>query len=156
MNITKDISIEGLSMDAKNTTLLIGFKSPVVDGKAIIIGIDNPKDVMLGREKPCFSEPISLDLKGLGIRGMTYDSHKDGYWIIAGGANERNFNFQLWFWDRKNSNISFVKNHPYIGYGEGITITNKSSEEPALLIVEDNGIKPNKPADYIMINRNSL
>ncbi len=153
---TKDISIEGLSMDHKNETLLVGLKSPVIEGKAIIIGIENAKEVTLGKEKPRFSKPIKLNLNGLGIRGMSYDSTKDGYWIIAGGSNERNFNFQLWFWDRKKSTATFVKNHPYIGYGEGITLINKGSEKSAVLIVEDNGIKPNKAADYIIIDRDSL
>ncbi len=143
-------------MDANGSSLLIGFKSPVINGKAIIIEIENPKEVMLAKEKPCFAKPITIDLDGLGIRDITYDANRDGYWIIAGGSNERNFNFQLWFWDRKKSTAAFVKNHPYIGYGEGITLINKSSDKPALLIVEDNGIKPNKAANYITIDRDSL
>jgi len=152
----EDISIEGLSVDANNSNLLIGFRSPVIDGKAIIIGIQNPQEVMLEKEKPKFSKPVSLNLNGLGIRDITYDSQKNGYWIIAGGSNDRNFNFQLWFWDNKNKKVSFVKNHPYIGYGEGITIIHKDTKDSALLIVEDNGLKPNKSADYIIIDRDSL
>ncbi|MEA2091742.1 MAG: DUF3616 domain-containing protein, partial [Campylobacterota bacterium] len=144
------------STDAENSTLLIGFKSPVVEGNAVVIGIENPKEVMKGLEKPRFSKPIRLNMNGLGIRGITYDSKKEGYWIIAGGSNDRNFNFQLWFWDRKKSTLSFVKNHPHIGYGEGITIINQNSEKSALLIVEDNGIKPNKSAEYIIIDGDSL
>ena len=48
-------------MDSKNETLLIGFKSPVVEGNAIVIGVENPKNVMLGKEKPCFSKQFSQD-----------------------------------------------------------------------------------------------
>ena len=152
----EDISIEGLCMDANNSSLLIGFRSPVIDGKAVVIAIKNPREVMLGKEKPKFSKPNSLSLNGLGIRDMTYDAQRDGYWIIAGGSNDRNFNFQLWFWDNKTKKVSFVKNHPYIGYGEGITIIHKDTKKSALLIVEDNGLKPNKSADYIIIDRDSL
>jgi hypothetical protein len=152
----KDISIEGLCMDANNSSLLIGFKAPVIEGNAIVIEIKNPQEVMFAKEKPKFSKPITLNLNGLGIRDITYDAQRDGYWIIAGGSNERNFNFQLWFWDGKNQKVSFVKNHPYIGYGEGITVIRKNTEDSALLIVEDNGLKPNKSADYIIIDRDSL
>jgi len=152
----EDISIEGLCMDANNSSLLIGFRSPVIDGKAVVIAIKNPREVMLGKEKPKFSKPNSLSLNGLGIRDMTYDAQRDGYWIIAGGSNDRNFNFQLWFWDNKTKKVSFVKNHPYIGYGEGITIIHKDTKKSALLIVEDDGLKPNKSADYIIIDRDSL
>jgi hypothetical protein len=152
----EDISIEGLCFDEKDNSLLIGFRAPVVDGYAIVIGIKNPKEVMSGLQKPNFSKPFRLNLNGLGIRDMTYDVKKGGYWIIAGGSSDRNFNFQLWFWDKNKQKVSFVKNHPYIGYGEGITVVHQSSKKSALLIVEDDGIKPNKSADYIIIDRDSL
>ncbi len=152
----EDISIEGLCVDFNTSGLLIGFRAPIINGDAVVIEIKNPQKVMLEKEKPVFSKPIKLNLNGLGIRDMTYDSKKDGYWIIAGGSNDRNFNFQLWFWDKKNKKVSFVKNHPYIGYGEGISVIHQSSKKSALLIVEDNGLKPNKSADYIIIDRDSL
>jgi len=58
--------------------------------------------------------------------------------------------------DKNEQKVSFVKNHPYIGYGEGITVIHQSSKKSALLIVEDDGLKPNKSADYIIIDRDSL
>jgi hypothetical protein len=148
------LSIEGLCYE--DESLIIGFRSPVPEGKAMLIAIENPREVFLKDEKPRFSKPQFLNLNGLGIRDIVYDTQKNGFWIIAGGSDERNSNFQLWYWDKKNSKLSIVKNHPEIGYGEGITIINKNSMKPALLIVEDNGKKPNKSAGYIIIDRNSL
>jgi hypothetical protein len=153
---SSDINIEGLSFETVNNTLLIGFRSPVVNGKAILVAIENPKEIFIKNEKPKFSKPINLNLNGMGIRDITYDSTKDGYWIIAGSSNNRDAKFQLWYLDRKSLKVSLVKNHPYIGYGEGITIINKDSNVPSLLIVQDNGLKPNKSANYILIDRNSL
>ncbi len=149
------INIEGLSFNNKNKSLLVGFRSPIINSKAIIIEIQNPKRIF-SAEKPIFSKPIELDLGGLGIRDMTYDSQKKGYWILAGSVSERTNGFQLWFWDKENSKVSQIKNTPDLGYAEGITIINKNSKKPSLLIVEDNGIKPNKTADYILINKNGL
>ncbi len=151
-----DINIEGLSYESVTNTLLIGFRSPVVDGKAIIVGIQNPKEIFLKEEKPRFSKPVTVNLNGLGIRDITYDSKKDGFWIIAGSSNNRDAAFELWYMDRKSLKVSLVENHPDIGYGEGITIINKDSNVPSLLIVQDNGLKPNKSADYILIDRDSL
>jgi len=150
------LDIEGLSFDPKDKSILIGLRSPTHNSKAVIIGIENPQEVFAQQEKPRFTKLIELDLDGLGIRDITYDVQKKGYWIIAGDSAQRNTSFKLWFWDKVHNKVSIVKNHPDIGYGEGITIINQNSNNPALFIVEDNGQKPNKSADFIIINRNTL
>jgi len=150
------INIEGLVFDKKTGSLLIGFRSPLIEGKAIIIALKNPQDLFLKHAQPQFDNPIYLNLEGLGIRDLTYDDSKGGYWLIAGSTNERLGQFQLWFWDKKNDKLKHIKNHPAIGYGEGITVINKKSKKAALLIVEDNGKRPNKSAQYVVIDRDSI
>jgi len=151
-----DINIEGLSYDPISKQLLIGFRSPLIDGKAIIMSIQNPKEMFADGTKPKFGQPITIDLYGLGIRDMTYDVAKDGFWIIAGSVNNRDSKFELWFMNRKDYALSLVKDYPNLNYAEGITLIMKESNIPSLLIVKDNGLKPNKSADYILIDRDSL
>ena len=153
---TNSINIEGLCFDEVQKEIIIGFRAPVVNSTALLLAIKNPKKIFLDGERPEFSEPIKLNLNGMGIRDITYDAQKKGFWIIAGSANERDKHFTLWFWDRANKKLSHIKNLPNIGYGEGITLINKDSNQPGLFIVEDNGQKPNKSANYIIINRDSL
>jgi len=150
------MDIEGLCFEDTNGTLLVGFKAPLIDGKAMLIGIENPKEMFVNGEKPRFSKPIMLDLHAMGIRDITYDEHKDGYWIIAGGSNDRNNNFQLWFWDKKNAKVTTIKNHPELGFAEGITLINKDTNKQSLFIIQDDGRRPNKPAGYMVIERDSL
>lgn len=150
------INIEGLCYDEKNESLLIGFRSPTVGGNAMLLAIENPKELFLKNAKPIFSKPMKLNLHGLGIRDITYDTQLKGFWIIAGSVNERDKDFTLWFWDKDNKKLKMIKNHPDIGFGEGITLVNKDSNLPGLFIVEDNGQKPNKSASYIIIDRDSL
>jgi len=150
------INIEGLSINGEDGGLLIAFRSPLADADALVISLKNPKEMFLKGVKPEFGKAIRVDLKGLGIRDITYDKEKKGYWIIAGGSDNRESKFELWFWDRVNSTLKLVKNQPSIGYGEGITVVNTESKKPGLFIVEDNGKKPNKSATYIMIDRDSL
>ena len=153
---TSEVNIEGLCYDEVKQRLIIGFRAPVINGEAMLLAIENPQEVFLKQERPKFSKPIRLKLNGKGIRDITYDPQKKGFWIIAGSTNERDVSFTLWFWDRESNKVSLMKNHPDIGYGEGITIINKESNLPGLFIVEDNGQKPNKSAKYIIIDRNSL
>ncbi|MEA3228099.1 MAG: DUF3616 domain-containing protein [Campylobacterota bacterium] len=150
------INIEGLSFNSSTKSLMIGFRAPIKDGKAILVSIENPKEIFLKKEKPKFSKIIKLDLNGLGVRDIVFDSQKDGYWIVAGASGDRSINFQLWFWNKKHSKVERVKNHPDIGFGEGITIINQYSDNAGIFIVEDNGKKPNKSADYVIIDRDSL
>jgi len=151
-----EINIEGLCVTDNGSSLYIGFRMPMVGSKAVLIELKNPKDIFLKDEKPIFSKPILLDLNGYSIRDITYDSDKKGYWILAGGSTNRETGFELWFLDQHTLKAKHVKNQPDIGFAEGITVINKGSSSPDILIVEDNGKKPNKSADYLIINRDSL
>jgi len=151
-----DINIEGLVYSEKENILYVAFRAPVKNGKAMVVGIQNIQEQLFKNLSPTFTEPILLNLNGLGIRDITYDSQKDGYWIIAGSSTERSHAFELWFWNKKKDKLLFVKNHPSIGFGEGIVVVNDKMDNAGLLIVEDNGQKPNKSADFIIINRDSL
>ena len=68
------LNIEGLCFDPAEEQLLIGFRSPLANGKAIIAAIENVDETFKKDGIPKISdELIRLDLNGEGIRGMTYD-----------------------------------------------------------------------------------
>jgi hypothetical protein len=83
------LNIEGLT-STPDGSLLIGFRNPIPNGKAIIIPLLNPKKLFEG-ERARFGDPVTLDLHGLGIRSLGY--HEDRCLIIAGhyaqGGNSR-------------------------------------------------------------------
>ena len=146
------INIEGLSVDPNNHFLYIGFRAPLFNAKAIILPIENPHE-LFGKhaKKPIFAKPIFIDLDGLGIRAMQYDKLKNGLWIVAGDSNDRVSRFQLYFYDIKTKQTILEKNDIDMGYSEGITIVNNNGKR-FLFAVEDNGKKPNKAANYILID----
>lgn len=75
------LSIEGLCATPEGH-LLIGFRNPIPDGKALVVPLLNPGPVIDGQEPARLGHPILLDLQGLGIRSL---SHSPGrYWIVAG------------------------------------------------------------------------
>jgi len=74
------LNIEGLAATPEGH-LLIGFRSPIPKGKALLIPLLNPNAVLEG-QAASFGEAILLDLKGLGIRSLEF--HQGQYWIIAG------------------------------------------------------------------------
>jgi hypothetical protein len=87
------VNIEGLSATPEGH-LLVGFRNPVPNGKAGIIPLLNPNEVIDGKP-PRFDMAIQLDLGGLGIRDMAY--FDGSYFIIAGPWQaEGKFEFYRW------------------------------------------------------------
>lgn len=76
------LNIEGLTSTPDNT-LLIGFRNPIPQGKALLVPLLNANEVILGRPAR-FGDAIQLDLGGYGIRSIGSD--KDNYLIIAGSS----------------------------------------------------------------------
>lgn len=77
------LNIEGLAT-APEGHLVIGFRNPVPQGKALLVPLLNPEDLIAG--KPArFGEALTLDLGGLGIRSLAY--FRDRYLIIAGSTS---------------------------------------------------------------------
>jgi len=89
------LNIEGLAA-TPDRKLLIGFRNPVPDEKALVLKLENPFEV-LDKESARFDDPIQLDLGGLGIRSIEYWPAQNCYLIIAGAfSGVRNFGLYRW------------------------------------------------------------
>lgn len=65
---------------------MIGFRNPVRHGKALVVPLENPADLLQGK-KPRFGQPIGLDLGRRGIRSI--ERVGGIYWIVAGPTGDR-------------------------------------------------------------------
>jgi Protein of unknown function (DUF3616) len=91
------INIEGLCT-TPNKDLLIGFRNPIPDGKALLIPLKNPAELVRQENLSArFGEAIRLDLGGLGIRSIEYWEKYKTY-IICAGAFDDSSNFCLYQW----------------------------------------------------------
>jgi hypothetical protein len=91
------LNIEALCAKPDGNTLLIAFRNPIQGGKALLVPLQNPQDVIAGKAAPKFGEPIRLALGGLGFRGMAYHPERKTYLILAGPAGDTS-NFRLYEW----------------------------------------------------------
>jgi len=85
-------------------TLLIGFRNPIPDGKALIVPLDNPQQVVEG-ERAKLGPPIELALNGLGIRSIEYRESRGRYLIAAGPYNDDG-KLALFGWSGKSSDAA--------------------------------------------------
>jgi hypothetical protein len=75
------LNIEGLAATPEGG-LLIGFRNPRPQGRALIVPLRNPREVIDAAAKPVFSDPILLDLGGRGIRSLERVGNE--YLVVAG------------------------------------------------------------------------
>jgi hypothetical protein len=74
------LNLEGLAA-TPDGGLLIGFRSPLVNGRALVVPLRNPAQIMTGARAE-LGEPLLLDLDGLGIRDFVFTGLE--YFVIAG------------------------------------------------------------------------
>jgi hypothetical protein len=87
------LNIEGLAA-TPDGKLLIGFRNPIIDGKALVVPLDNPQQVIAGQSAKLGS-PFSLDLGGRGIRSM---ERVDSTYLIVAGPPANSGTFALFKW----------------------------------------------------------
>ena len=87
------LNIEGLAATPQGH-LLIGFRNPIPAGGALVVPIENPRE-LLSRKPAKLGKPIELPLDGRGIRSIErIGSH---YLIVAGPpADEGSFALYRW------------------------------------------------------------
>jgi hypothetical protein len=90
------LNLEGVTARADGA-LLLGLRSPLLDGRAVLVPLLNPDAVLEGRERARFAAPITFDLQGNGIRDLTYHRVRRCY-VILGGASRRGNGRALYVW----------------------------------------------------------
>ncbi len=94
------LNIESLSASNDGKIIYIGFRNPRPGGKAMLLPLLNPEELVAGGDgpKPKFDKPIYFDFKGLGIRAMEYSPfHRDH--IIIAGSHDSKGSSQLYRWN---------------------------------------------------------
>ena len=91
-------NIEGLAPARESGHLLIGFRNPVPQGKALIVRLENPAALVEGTAAAAqLSVGAVLDLEGRGIRALEFVPALDRYLVLAGAFNDAQ-EFRLYEW----------------------------------------------------------
>jgi hypothetical protein len=97
------INVEGVAWDARGGRLLLGLRSPVVDGHALVVPLKlrDPRGALAAENLEVEgARAIRLPLGGAGVRSIEYDERLGAFRVIAGaGPNSEKLDFKLWEWD---------------------------------------------------------
>jgi hypothetical protein len=131
------LNIEGLTATPEGH-LLIGFRNPIPGGKALLLPILNPMQIIKG-QRAQFGTATQLDLHGLGIRSLT--PYRDGYLIVAGAFSGENVS-QLYYWGGPGRGaFSLTEGASMPGNPEGIAVVNSSAGDVLFALSDDGTVK---------------
>lgn len=95
------INIEGLAWDFANNRLLLGLRSPVASGKALIVALKlrDPKGQFTNDNVTVEAKAIRVALGGLGVRSIEFDDRAKVFRILAGATETADkTDFKLYEW----------------------------------------------------------
>ena len=130
------LNIEGLAATPEGH-LLIGFRNPVPQGRALIVPLLNPNDLLAGT-RARFGEPQLIDLGGYGIRSI--ERWRDSYLIIAGSVDGKGKS-RFYEWHGGSSQPRLVQEIDFAGINPEALSVIETHGRTELLVVSDDGTR---------------
>ncbi|WNG40083.1 DUF3616 domain-containing protein [Archangium minus] len=129
------LNIEGMTAMEDGKSILIGFRSPLRQGKAITVTLLNPLELLQG--KPARLGPARLlDFGGLGIRAISWWR---GQYLFIGGATSSGGTSRLFTWDGKSEKPTAVEGADFTDLNPEAFVTFEDKEE--ILVLSDDGTR---------------
>lgn len=154
------LNIEALEMTPDCQRLLVGFRSPLLDRRALIASIENPTDMFETGAAPLISPRLDmLDLGGHGIRGMSYIPGLDGYLIISGPVSKERGQFHLWFWSGRPTEPPrrvTVPGLPGFEHAEGVCPAAIDGQQRIVIVSDDGSREERRAARFLLLDPGQL
>ena len=150
------LNIEALEITPDGQRLLIGFRSPLQGGKALIASIENPSAIFEADAPPQVSDMLqALDLGGHGIRGMAYIATLEGYLVVSGPVSREQSEFMLWFWSgqpeapARRVTVPGLQN---FGRAEGVSQAVIDGLVQVVIVSDDGNRKERRCASFLLLD----
>jgi hypothetical protein len=150
------LNIEALEISPDQKRLLIGFRSPLRDGRALIASVENPSAIFESDEEPRIAPLLEeLDLGGHGIRGLSYVPALGAYLVIGGPASREPAHFDLWRWSgepgapARRVTVSGLRSFEK---AEGVSPAIVGGMERIVIVSDDGDRDAGRSASYLLLD----
>jgi hypothetical protein len=128
------LNIEGLCATPEGH-LLLGFRNPIPQGKALIVPLLNPGELISGQHAR-FGSPILLELGGFGIRSIAASS---GKYLIVAGSYDNDCQSVLYEWNGGENQPRRLERAELFGLNPEAIEFFQDGDTERLLVVSDDG-----------------
>jgi hypothetical protein len=154
------LNIEALEISPDQKRLLIGFRSPLRDGRALIASIENHSAIFESDEAPQIAPLLDeLDLGGHGIRGMSYVPAMGAYLVIGGPTSREPAAFDLWSWSGEPGSAAIRMTVPglqSLAKAEGVSPAVIDGVERIVIVSDDGNREAGRFASYLLLDPGQL
>ena len=154
------LNIEALEISPDPQRLLIGLRSPLHDGRAIIVSVENPARIFDAEEEPRIAPDLEeLDLAGHGIRGLSFVPSMREYLVISGPVSRQPSEFGLWRWSGQRGASARRITVPGLkdfARAEGVSPAVIDGVERIIIVSDDGDRKAGRPASYLLLDLDQL
>lgn len=151
-------NIEGLEMTPGGGRLLVGLRSPLENGRALVAAIANPQAMFDDGEPPRIGTLSRLDLAGDGVRALAWLPALAGYLVASGPVDRSPRPFRLWWWAGPEGGVPRPVTLAQGGLArtEGLAPALVAGEPWLLLVSDDGDRKARVPAGYRLLPMDAL
>ena len=154
------LNIEALELSLDQQRLLIGFRSPLHNGRAIIASVQNPQGIFEAGQEPRVATALDeLDLGGHGIRGLSYVPSLGEYLVIGGPVSRAHAQFDLWLWSGQQGAPArrvTVPGLQGLERGEGVSPAVIDGVEQIIIVSDDGNRQAGRFASYLLLEPSQL
>ncbi|HSV61225.1 MAG TPA: DUF3616 domain-containing protein [Variovorax sp.] len=154
------LNIEALASSPDQRRLLIGFRSPLRDGRALIASIENPSGIFEADEVPVLAAELDeLDLGGHGIRGLSYVPSIGEYLVVSGPVSKEQGQFALWRWNGQPGGSArqvTVPDLESLERAEGVSPAVIDGVARIIIVSDDGDRKAGRSANYLLLDLDQL
>ncbi len=150
------LNVEALEIAPDLSRLLVGFRSPLVNGRAIIASLVNPATVFKKGASPRISPVLdTFDLGGSGLRGMSYVPSLAGYVLISGPVAREQVQFQIWFWSGRHGEEARRISVPGLAgfeHAEGVSSAVIDGRQQLIIVSDDGSRDDERYARFLLLD----
>lgn len=149
------LNVEGLEVSPEQQ-LLIGFRSPLHNGRALIARVENLAAVFDSDEAPAIAPVLDeLDLGGHGIRGLSYVPAIGAFLIVGGPASREDAAFDLWCWNGQpdaSARRVTIPGLSGLAKAEGVSPARIDGVERIIVVSDDGNRAAKRAAGYLLVD----
>lgn len=154
------LNIEALEMAPDGQSLMIGFRSPLLDGKAILARLDNPAAAFdRGAGLRISPTLVSLALDGHGLRALSWIPALNGYLLVSGPVAKEQTQFRLWFWSGRDGEAprkAHIEGLAGFEHAEGVTPAMIAGETKIVIVSDDGSRAEGRPSRFLILDQKQI